>query len=282
MGLDTVLRDRVPVPRRVRWLAVACLMLLLTGCGGGGEEVAEAPPPAPTEWGYGIDNGPARWAELRPEYALCGSGAQQSPVDLGGATPAQLPDVHFEYRSVPLEVFHDGRTAGASFTRNSFIEVGGAIFDLEEFHFHLPSEHRVDGRGFPAEMHYVHQNGYGDLAVVAVLLVEGAELPALAPLLSHLPREKTQTPRRVAGEMIDLPGLLPDQPLDFRYAGSLTTPPCTEKVRWYVLRSPVEVSGDQLAGLREVVQGNNRPLQDRRGRTVAMDVEAEAEDSEAE
>lgn len=284
MDRKTIRKGGERSSKRAPWWGVVGVALLLTGCGGGDEEVAEAPPPAPTEWGYGIDNGPARWADLRPEYALCGSGTQQSPVDLGGATPARLPDVHFEYREVPLEVFHDGRSAGASFTRNSFIEVGGAIFDLEELHFHLPGEHRVDGRSFPAEMHFVHQNGYGDLAVVGVLMMEGAELPALDPLLTHLPREKTEGSQSVAGETLELPGLLPEETLDFRYAGSLTTPPCTEKVRWYVLRSPVEVSGAQLAGLREVVRANNRPLQDRRGRTVAMDVEAEAEaeDSETE
>lgn len=261
---------------RKGWWRSACLALLLTACGGADEEVAEAPPAAPTEWGYGIDNGPARWADLRPEYALCRSGTQQSPVDLAGATPADLPDVHFEYREVPLEVFHDGRSAGARFARNSFIEVGGGIFDLEELHFHLPSEHRVDGKGFPAEMHFVHQNGYGDLAVVGVLMAEGAELRELAPLLTHLPREETEGPQPVAGETLELPELLPEETLDFRYAGSLTTPPCTEKVRWYVLRSPVEVAGAQLAALREAVRGNSRPVQDRHGRPVGMDVRAEA------
>lgn len=279
--------DRKTIPqggarawRGVAWPGAVVLALLLIGCGGGEEEVAEAPPPAPTEWGYGIDNGPARWADLRPEYALCGSGTQQSPVDLGAASPAELPDVHFEYRSVPLEVFHDGRSAGAGFERNSFIEVGGGIFDLEELHFHLPSEHRVEGRSFPAEMHFVHENGYGDLAVVGVLMVEGAELPALEPLLTHLPRERTEGSRPVAGETLELPGLLPEERLDFRYPGSLTTPPCSEKVRWYVLRSPVELSGGQLAALREAVRGNARPVQDRNGRPVAMDVRAESAETE--
>jgi carbonic anhydrase len=280
MDRVTIRRPGEPAPGRARWRGVACLALLLTACGGGDKEVTEAPPPAPTEWGYGIDNGPARWADLRPEYALCGSGTRQSPVDLGAATPADLPDVDLEYRSVPLEVFNDGRTAGAHFTRNSFLEVGGSIFDLEELHFHLPSEHRVDGRSFPAEMHFVHQNGYGELAVVAVLVEKGAELPALAPFLAHLPRQASDSPQPVAGATLNLPALLPEQKLDYRYAGSLTTPPCTEKVRWYVLRSPVSCSAAQLAALREVVRGNNRPVQDRNGRTVAMD--AFATDLESE
>ena len=261
-------------------LGAVLMVLSLAGCGGPDEEVAEAPPPAPAEWGYGIDNGPARWAELRPGYTLCGSGTRQSPVDLGGATPADLPDVHLEYREVPLEVFHDGRSAGVRFTRNSFIEVGGGIFDLEELHFHLPGEHRLDGREFPAEMHFVHQNGYGDLAVVGILMMEGAELPALAPLLSHLPRKELDGPLPVDGETVELPELLPEERLDFRYAGSLTTPPCTEKVRWYVLRSPVAVSAAQLAALREVVRGNSRPVQERHGRTVGMDVRAESAETE--
>ena len=263
------------------WLGAVCLTLLLAGCGGEEPEVAEPAPPAPVEWGYGTDNGPAVWASLKPGYSLCGSGTEQSPIDLGGATPADLPDLHFEYRDVPLEVFADGRSAGATFPRNSFIEVNGTIFDLEEMHFHLPGEHRVDGRSFPAEMHFVHRNGYGDLAVIGVLLAEGAELEALEPLVEHLPSAKSRTSTPIADDRLDLPGLLPEERLDFRYAGSLTTPPCTEKVRWYVLQVPVEASSTQLATLRELVQGNNsRPPRDLHGRTVAKDLTVTAPETE--
>lgn len=254
-------------------LPLAAVLLFAAGCGRNRPEVAEPQPPKPPpQWGYGPDNGPSMWAGLRPQYALCGSGTRQSPVDLATAISKDLPDVTFVYRPAPLVVFHHRNTVGAELAPGNFMEVGGSMFDVAEIHFHAPSEHTVAGKHYPAEMHLVHRDGLGNMAVVGVFLTEGAENPAFQPLLDNLPPEVADGSTPVPGASLDLAALLPEDHQDTRYLGSLTTPPCTERVRWYVLRTPVALSATQLDRLRSFVDGTNRPVQELHGRLLEMDL----------
>jgi carbonic anhydrase len=154
------------------------------------------------------------------------------------------------------------------FDAGSALELDGHRYELIQVHAHAPSEHTIDGRRFPAEMHLVHQHASGQLAVLAVLLDEGAENPDLRPLLPPFPDGDREEPLPAA---IPPMTLLPVSLATYRYEGSLTTPPCTEGVRWLVLSTPLPASPAQLTSLAEALGGNSRPVQPRAGREVYFD-----------
>jgi carbonic anhydrase len=150
------------------------------------------------------------------------------------------------------------------------LQLGEASFELEQYHFHAPSEHTVDGRRFPMEMHLVHQAADGEFAVLGVLIDEGAHNAAFDPVFSRLPRRLGE---RVHLEhvQVDIDDLLPSARHVYRYRGSLTTPPCSEGVRWFVGAQPVELSAGQIETFTSIIHGNNRPLQSRGSREVTLD-----------
>ncbi|HZK05301.1 MAG TPA: carbonic anhydrase family protein [Actinomycetaceae bacterium] len=225
---------------------------------------------AGVHWGYEGDTGPDHWGELSPDFALCSAGTEQAPIDLTGADQQDLADVLFDYRSAPLQVLNNGHTIQVPSDGTSSITVDGTMFELAQFHFHTPSEHTVDGEYFAGELHLVHQDASGSLAVVAVLLEEGAENEAVAPIISHLPAA-TEQEVEADGVTLDPLDLLPGNRLTFQYTGSLTTPPCSEDVNWFVLTTPVEMSEAQLGELEQVMGHNNRPLQPLNDRDLLED-----------
>ncbi|MDE0443763.1 MAG: carbonic anhydrase family protein [Gammaproteobacteria bacterium] len=220
-------------------------------------------------WGYGPENGPAVWGQLSSEYLLCAVGNRQSPIDIVGATQAEVPAVAFHYQPMMLEVQHNGHTVEVASTSENWIEVGGARYDLTQFHFHTPGEHTVAGRPFDMEIHLVHRNEEGTLAVVGVLVRRGGEHPVLDPLAEQLP----QPGESLAFEekTITASGLLPGASRMFRYEGSLTTPPCSEGVQWFVLQTPVEISDGGLAAFEAILGNNSRPVQPLNGRELLID-----------
>lgn len=219
-------------------------------------------------WGYGPEDGPAVWGQLGSEYLLCAVGNRQSPIDLVGATQAEVPTVAFHYQPMMLEIQHNGHTVEAASTSENWIEVGGARYDLTQFHFHTPGEHTVDGRPFDMEVHLVHRNEEGTLAVVGVLVRRGGEHPVLDDLAAQLPKPG----RSLAIEKeIAVSELLPEASRIFRYEGSLTTPPCSEGVQWFVLETPVEVSAAALAEFEAILGNNSRPVQPLNGRELLID-----------
>ena len=257
-------------------------MLTLLACAGGPEEdPASAPAAKPSEahWGYEEANGPARWGELSTEWTTCGTGRHQSPIDLGSATtgdvsattmkfpPAKLSIVHQEH---VLEALDNGHTIQVNYDGGETLSVGDETYRLLQYHFHSPSEHTVEGKHFPMEMHLVHKSTAGDLAVIGVFLEEGEHNPAFDALWRNLPDRK--------GERVDLretdsdiDALLPETRSSYRYDGSLTTPPCSEGVRWIVMTEPVQLGSDQISAFRKVFYGNNRPTQPLNERRVATD-----------
>ncbi|MDE0661696.1 MAG: carbonic anhydrase family protein [Gammaproteobacteria bacterium] len=219
-------------------------------------------------WGYGPEDGPAVWGQLSSEYLLCAVGNRQSPIDIVGAKQAEVPAVVFHYQSMMLEVQHNGHTVEVASTSENWIEVGGARYDLTQFHFHTPGEHTVEGRPFDMEVHLVHQDEEGALAVVGMLVRRGGAHPVLDDLAEQLPEpgESLAVEKKIA-----VAELLPEASRIFRYEGSLTTPPCSEGVQWFVFETPVEVSAAALAAFEAVLGNNSRPVQPLNGRELLID-----------
>lgn len=223
---------------------------------------------SPTHWSYHGKDGPRHWGELSHEFAQCSSGHQQSPIDIRDAPPAELPALQVHYGSVPLRAVNNGHTIQVDVPAGSGLTVGPESYDLKQFHFHAPSEEAVDGKRHALVMHLVHADAHGRLAVVALLFDVGSEgNSALASLFDNLPQRSGSEIVR-DGESIRLGELLPSKPGYFEYAGSLTTPPCTEGVEWFVLQQPVTLSAEQLSAFRRVYADNARPLQPVGGRPV--------------
>lgn len=224
-------------------------------------------------WSYAGDRGPASWGTLDETFSPCAGGTEQSPIDLvAGAAVGDYPAVEYDYGPRTGTVVNTGRTIQVNVDRGSGITVGGARYELLQFHFHHPSEHTVGGERFPMEMHLVHQvhrGPGGGLAVVGALLREGDESETLAPIWAHLPRH--------AGAAAPLPDaiqvaeLLPRKRTAWRYRGSLTTPPCTEGVAWIVLTEPVMLSAAQIAAFGGLYPRNFRPVQPLGRRTLGRD-----------
>jgi len=220
-------------------------------------------------WGYGGEHGPKHWAEMNPEYEACGVGKVQSPIDIRKAVPAKLEPIAFDYHPTPLRIIDNGHTIQVNYQPGSSISVGGKRYELAQFHFHKPSEEKINGKAFPMVAHLVHKNAEGELAVVAVLLKQGAQNPLVKTLWTDLPKEKEK--EKVMEQVsINAASLLPQNRQYYTFAGSLTTPPCSEGVTWFVLSHPTQVSESQVARFGKIYSNNARPVQPLNGRTVKV------------
>ena len=221
--------------------------------------LAAQPPQHAPHWEYTGDDGPAHWSTLAPEFAAC-AGRNQSPIDLDNFIEAELPPIAFDYKAGGHDVVNNGHTIQVDYDAGSSISVDDDTFVLKQFHFHAPSENHIDGKSFPVEAHFVHADAKGDLAVVAVMFEQGDNNPALDTLWARLPG-KEGDPQALSPE-IAAAELLPGNRDYYRYEGSLTTPPCSEGVRWLVLKHPVPVSAEQIDRLTKALgHPNNRPVQ---------------------
>jgi len=229
---------------------------------------AAEPAHAP-HWTYAGEAGPEHWAALSPEFAVCGTGHRQSPIDIAATSPQDLPNIGFHYQPSRLNIVNNGHTIQVNYDAGSYIDLDGARYDLAQFHFHAPSEHTSNGKAADAEVHFVHKNADGQLAVLGVLIEAGDANTALAPAWEHLPAQ--EGPVQTFDMQIAAEALLPADRLTDRYIGSLTTPPCTEDVRWNVMTSPVHMSSSQLDALKRIVGHNNRPIQPLFDRKVLQD-----------
>jgi carbonic anhydrase len=226
---------------------------------------AQAPKGA--EWGYEGKDGPLNWARLDPAYKACGNGKEQSPIDIRGAKlDKALPPIEFHYVSGGMTLVNNGHTIQVTPAPGSYILVGGARYDLVQFHFHHPGEEAVKGKLPDLSVHLVHKNTEGKVAVVAVRLMEGDGNPLLADLWAHLPKAVGATDK-IADSMSPA-GILPTDRGYWTYEGSLTAPPCTEGVRWFVLEQEVGLSRDQLQSFAKVYKVNSRLQQATRGRKI--------------
>jgi carbonic anhydrase len=259
--------------RLVTFAAAAGLALaLLTGCGDDDADETEATTAAePPAFSYEGASGPENWGDLDPSYATCGTGKRQSPIDLAGGTPSTEPTLEIAYRPAHLEVLDNGHTIEAEYPPGSSITLADTEYELIQFHFHAASEHQIGGRSYPLEFHFVNQAADESLAVLGVMATEGKENPAFEKLIGAIPPEPEGT-AETEGEVNAL-DLLPPDPQSvprWFYEGSLTTPPCSEGVRWTVFNQPIELSAEQIAAFTAAHDGNNRPLQSVDNREVQL------------
>jgi carbonic anhydrase len=217
-------------------------------------------------WDYSGANGPDQWASLKPEFSACASGKRQSPIDIRDGFALDLEPVTFDYRPSGFTVVNNGHTLQANLSTGNRIEVAGRYYELVQFHFHHPAEERVNGRSFDMVAHLVHKDAEGRLAVVAVLMDRGAPQTVVQQVWNNLPLEN-QMPVQ-ARTALDPSELLPADRRYYTYMGSLTTPPCTEGVRWIVMKQPVGVSMEQIALFSRLYPMNARPIQAAWGRVI--------------
>ncbi len=221
-------------------------------------------------WGYTGPGGPRHWGDLAPENISCKIGKNQSPIDLrdnAAVGTTGLPQLDIVYRDVPLKVLNNGHTVQVNYPLGSYIKVGGHRYELMQFHFHTPSEHKKEGFNYPMEVHMVHKDGDGNLAVMGILFQEGEDNETLDTLLSHLPRDigKQHIHR---GATLNPVGFVPGNTEFYKYSGSLTTPPCSEGVYWMVFKQPIQASAEQIQQMNELMGENSRPVQQTNSRAV--------------
>jgi carbonic anhydrase len=220
-------------------------------------------------WDYTGKRGELNWGKLDPAYQACSKGHEQSPIDIRGARLNKaLQPIEFHYIAGPVTLVNTGHTVEARVDPGSYIVAGGVRYDLVQFHFHHPGEAPVKGKLTDMEVHLVHKSADGKIAVVAVRLVEEAGNPntVLAALWPHLPKTAGATEK--VTEMISAAGLLPADRGYWTYTGSLTAPPCTEGVRWFVFEQELSLSRDQLRAFAALYKMNTRSLQEAHGRRI--------------
>lgn len=282
--------------RLVAACAAATFAVVLAACGGPASEPAPAttatPPAAPASstrpavpaagapvWHYEGAEGPANWGKLSPMFAACGEGKRQSPIDISKPTRGTTAELKTTFPPAALRIAHhehiadginNGHTIQINYPAADTLTLGPASYQLVQYHFHSPSEHTVDGKHFPMEMHMVHKSADGKLAVVGVFIAEGADNQAFAPVWANLPQQKGVETHFPAVN-VDVDALLPTARTSYRYDGSLTTPPCSEGVSWIIMTTPIQLSSEQVGAFTRLIKDNNRPVQRLNGRTILTD-----------
>ena len=219
------------------------------------------------DWSYEGKTGPLNWGKLDPAYKACSQGKEQSPIDIHGAhLYKKLQPIEFHYISGAMTLTNTGHTVQVTPPPGSYIVVGGTRYDLVQFHFHHPGEESVKGKLPDLSLHLVHKSADGKMAVVAVRLNEGNANALLAALWEHLPRTAGNTDKLT--ESMNPGGLLPTDRGYWTYEGSLTAPPCTEGVQWFVMQQEVGISRTQLRTFAALYKVNSRLEQPAHGRKI--------------
>ncbi|MDY6899525.1 MAG: carbonic anhydrase [Cyanobacteriota bacterium] len=213
-----------------------------------------------TAWGYIGSKGPENWGSLSDEFNICQAGNNQSPVNLESAVDADLTPLKIDYKDSPLRIINNGHTIQVNYQPGSFLTLDDERYELLQFHFHHPSEHKVEGEALPMELHLVHKGEKGNLAVIGVFLKEGQSNSTLQKIWQQMPTRQGSE-KTISKVDINASNLLPEDKDYYRYFGSLTTPPCSETVNWIVLKEPVEISNPQVKKFAQVFPLNARPIQ---------------------
>lgn len=228
-----------------------------------------APAQTTAHWDYYGKTGPLGWGRLDPAYRTCSEGKEQSPIDIRGAhLNKTLQPIEFHYMAGQVTLENTGNTVMVHVNPGSYIVANGVRYDLQGFDFHHPAEEVVNGKLTDMDVHLEHKSADGKLAVLAVRFAENRGEPnaALATLWQHLPTTSGATEK--VTDMVNPGGLLPGDRGYWTYMGSLTTPPCTEGVRWFVFEQPITVSREQLRAFADLYKINSRPVQDTHGRRI--------------
>ena len=225
-----------------------------------------------TRWSYEGPTGAEHWSELDPDYAACNAGKEQSPIDIQNAEKAELPALRFEYKSGPLKyLINNGYTIRVNYhdapESGNFLIVGDQRYQLTQFHFHRPSEEYIHGKPYDMVVHLMHQASDGKVAAVAVLLKAGGANATIQQLWEHMPKTESKE-QEIAGVEVNPAGLLPRDTSYYTYMGSLTAPPCSEGVTWFVLKTPMDISAEEISAFAKLYPHDVRPPQPLNGRVV--------------
>lgn len=231
------------------------------------ENDARKPAAQAVRWSYDGETGADRWAAIKPEFAACAKGRQQSPIDIRDGARLELEPIEFSYAPGPLRIVDNGHTVQVNMEAGRHIVVLGKRYDLKQFHFHKPAEERIDGRTYDMVAHLVHKDGDGRIAIVAILFEAGGENAFVRKLWPYLPLEQGRE-TYLPEVRLELDKLLPESRTYYTYMGSLTTPPCTEGVLWVVMKNPVSISVEQVAVFSRLYPMNARPIQEANGRFI--------------
>lgn len=216
------------------------------------------------DWGYSKANGPEKWAELG--YKKCSSGKSQSPINITTqATKSSKNKLAIQYHADSTHITNSGHSIELNFANQSLVSFNKNHYKLIQAHFHTPSENQINGKSFPLEMHLVHQDDTGNLLVVGVFFDEGDFHNELHHIVTNAPSNKDETKPL---KNINIQEFLPEKRGYFSFAGSLTTPPCTENVQWIVLKDPLQASKEQIYALNEIMHDNARDIQPINNRTI--------------
>lgn len=248
----------------LRGMAATLACPVCASIGSTAAQASDAP-----HWTYEGHGGPSDWGTLDPAYGACSVGKEQSPVDLNSAIPAMVGDLDIRWRPVALDIVNNGHTIQCNTANGGSLVVDGTEYQLLQFHFHHPSEHTVSGMARAMEVHFVHKSAEGNLAVIGVFFQQGAHNTTLAPIWDAMP--KTAGGHVSKADMITPANFLPARDVTWRYAGSLTTPPCSEIVSWIVYQDPIEASAEQIKAFADLFPMNARPVQSLNRRKLLVD-----------
>ena len=260
MGLGAIFRrmDRSPRFRPLAALGAAVLVAGACSHRVAPDESAVGEPHA-VHWAYKGAGGPDHWASLDAANAACADSKKQSPIDIKHASSVNVENIEFHYGPSKLNIINNGHTVQVNYDPGSWIEIAGVRYDLIQFHFHMPSEHEINGKHKDGELHLVHRSADGHFAVVGVILERGDENPAFATVWANLP--SLPGPERHLDAQTNAANFLPKGRMTWRYEGSLTTPPCTEGVAWSVMVDPVYMSSGQFVDFMHIIGDNSRPVE---------------------
>ena len=219
-----------------------------------------------TAWSYEGELGPANWSKINDGWAKCGTGNRQSPIDLRDGIKVNLEQIGFDYHPSSFNEVNNGHTIQVEVGSGNFITVGNQTYELQQFHFHRPSEEKINGKGTEMVMHLVHKSAEGKIAIVAVLLERGQPHSLMQTIWDNLPLEKNEVVAPAI--VIDPSDALPEKREYFTYMGSLSEPPCTEGVLWMVFKQPRQASPAQMALFSRLYPLNARPVQSTAGRMI--------------
>lgn len=212
-------------------------------------------------WGYSGEQGPDKWAELDKKYAMCVDGKNQSPINIVDSVDAKLENLNLSTNDGVADKFiNNGHTVQVNFKDGSSFTMNGKVYNLLQFHLHTPSENHIKGKEYPAEIHLVHKSKDGELAVIALMVEEDKRNEIFKDFIKDLP-SKTGDNNTVEEEIYGY-DIVPRNTDYFYFNGSLTTPPCTEGVRWFVIKEPIKMSKKQIESFQKVMGKNNRPIQE--------------------
>jgi carbonic anhydrase len=225
-----------------------------------------AAPKHGTVWSYEGESGPANWSKINVDWAKCGTGKRQSPIDLRDGIKVNLEQISFDYHPSSFSEVNNGHTIEVKVGGGNFITIGNTVYELQEFHFHRPSEEKINGKGTEMVIHLVHRSAEGKVAIIAVLLERGQPHRLMQTIWDNLPLEKQEVVS--PSVVIDPTPALPERRDYFTYMGSMTEPPCTEGVLWMVFKQPMQASPAQMALFSRLYPLNARPVQPTAGRMI--------------